>query len=208
MTAHNKIHRMLLAAGSLAGAVVLTVPGEASGASGAVWDRVAACESSGNWHINTGNGYYGGLQFSRSTWSAYRLSGYPDRADLASRTQQINVAERVLNAQGPGAWPVCGPRAGLQKGSGAPRYRPRPNRPSAPDSPRRRHPQHVPAPSAEGSQPPAAGVHRVSAGECLSVIGARYGTGWRQVYALNRDRIRNPALIYPGQLLRVPVSAG
>jgi hypothetical protein len=69
---------------------------------------VAECESGGNWSIDTGNGYYGGLQFSASTWLAYGGGSYAPRADLASREQQIAVAERVLAAQGARAWPVCG----------------------------------------------------------------------------------------------------
>ncbi|WTY39828.1 transglycosylase family protein [Nocardia salmonicida] len=68
------------------------------------WDAVAQCESTGNWNINTGNGYYGGLQFSQSTWEAYGGAG---SASNASREEQIRVAENVLAAQGPGAWPVC-----------------------------------------------------------------------------------------------------
>ncbi len=79
----------------------------ASGSS--AWDRIAQCESGGNWAANTGNGYYGGLQFSLSTWRAY---GGPSRPDLVSRAQQIAIAEKVRNASGGyGAWPVCGQRA-------------------------------------------------------------------------------------------------
>lgn len=74
-------------------------------ASAANWDAVAQCESGGNWNINTGNGYYGGLQFSQSTWQANGGSGY---AHNASREEQIRVAESVLATQGAGAWPVCG----------------------------------------------------------------------------------------------------
>jgi peptidoglycan hydrolase-like protein with peptidoglycan-binding domain len=87
-------------------------------AAGSVWDSVASCESGGNWSINTGNGYYGGLQFSGSTWRAYGGSSYAPRADLASRTEQITVAQRVLASQGPGAWPTCGARAGLTRANG------------------------------------------------------------------------------------------
>jgi hypothetical protein len=76
--------------------------------SGNDWDAVAQCESGGNWSINTGNGYYGGLQFSSSTWLAYGGGAYAPRADLAARSQQIAIAEKVLAAQGKGAWPVCG----------------------------------------------------------------------------------------------------
>lgn len=88
----------------------------AQAASLSTWDKVAACESGGNWQINTGNGYYGGLQFSASTWAAYGGRHFAFRADLASKGAQITVAERVLAAQGAGAWPVCGARAGLARG--------------------------------------------------------------------------------------------
>ncbi|HEY3535576.1 MAG TPA: transglycosylase family protein [Pedococcus sp.] len=101
---------------------VATVAGGLASAGSAqastVWDRVAACESGGNWQINTGNGYYGGLQFSRSTWSAFGGGRYAARADLASKAQQITVAQRVLASQGPGAWPVCSTRAGLTRTNG------------------------------------------------------------------------------------------
>lgn len=73
------------------------------------WDAVAACESGGNWAINTGNGYYGGVQFSPSTWSGYGGGEYAATADQATREQQIVIAERVLEGQGIGAWPTCGP---------------------------------------------------------------------------------------------------
>ena len=76
-------------------------------ASGVNWDAVAACESGGNWAINTGNGYYGGLQFNMGTWRANGGSGSPHHA---SRSEQIRVAENVLHSQGIGAWPVCGKR--------------------------------------------------------------------------------------------------
>ena len=72
------------------------------------WSGVAQCESGGNWSINTGNGYYGGLQFSASTWTGSGGGAYAPRADLATKEQQIAVAEKVLAAQGPGAWPTCG----------------------------------------------------------------------------------------------------
>jgi hypothetical protein len=83
-----------------------------------VWNRVASCESGGNWHINTGNGFYGGVQFSSSTWAAYHGHKYAAQANLATKAEQIEVARRVLAAQGPGAWPVCGARAGLTRTSG------------------------------------------------------------------------------------------
>jgi resuscitation-promoting factor RpfA len=94
---------------------------------GTVWDRVAGCESSGRWHINTGNGYYGGLQFSYRTWVGYHGRKYAPRADRATRAQQIEVARRVLAVQGRNAWPVCGPEAGLTKSSGGATRAPLPN---------------------------------------------------------------------------------
>jgi hypothetical protein len=72
------------------------------------WDAVARCESGGDWSINTGNGFHGGLQFTPSTWLASGGADFAPRADLATRDQQIAVAEKVLAEQGPGAWPTCG----------------------------------------------------------------------------------------------------
>lgn len=110
-----------IALAGTAGAVVslLSTGTQAQAASLTTWDKVAKCESGGNWAINTGNGYYGGLQFSASTWAAYGGRHFAVRADLAAKGAQITVAERVLAAQGPGAWPVCGARAGLVRGGAA-----------------------------------------------------------------------------------------
>ena len=100
----------LALAGATAGVVPVATAGSASAAaSGTVWDRVAACESGGRWSINTGNGYYGGLQFSPATWKANGGVGMPNQA---SREEQIRVAETVLERQGLGAWPDCGKAAG------------------------------------------------------------------------------------------------
>ena len=82
-----------------------------SRAGGTVWDRLAQCESSGNWSINTGNGYYGGLQFSQSSWNAAGGSGNPANA---SREEQIRVAENLRSMQGWGAWPSCSSQLGLR----------------------------------------------------------------------------------------------
>ena len=95
--------------------VGLSAPAQAAGS---VWDAVAACESGGNWAINTGNGYYGGLQFSGSTWNGFGGTRYASRAHLASKSEQIATAQRVLAAQGPGAWPTCSRRAGLTRANG------------------------------------------------------------------------------------------
>ncbi|AUG79386.1 hypothetical protein CFP65_4656 [Kitasatospora sp. MMS16-BH015] len=91
----------------------------AHAASVSTWDKVAECESGGDWGINTGNGFYGGLQFTSSTWKAYGGGQYANQANQASKGQQIAVAEKVLASQGPGAWPVCSVKAGLSKGGSA-----------------------------------------------------------------------------------------
>ncbi len=94
--------------GAVIGGGSLALAGHAAAATDSEWDRVAGCESGGNWAINTGNGYQGGLQFAPGTWRANDGGEYAPSANLASREQQIAVAERVLARQGRGAWPTCG----------------------------------------------------------------------------------------------------
>ena len=93
--------RFILGATALTTVALFTAPA----ASATNWDAIAACESGGNWAINTGNGYYGGLQFSLPTWYANGGTGMPNHA---SKAEQIRVAENVLRTQGIGAWPTCG----------------------------------------------------------------------------------------------------
>lgn len=88
-------------------------PAPVRAAGGSVWDRLARCESGGNWAASAGL-YEGGLQFHPSTWDANKPAGYPDAAYRASRAQQIHVAERVLAGQGWGAWPACASELGLR----------------------------------------------------------------------------------------------
>ncbi len=106
---------LLTATVAVAAPVSSTLNG-ANAATGRTWDRLAQCESGGNWHINTGNGYYGGLQFGASTWTNYGGGRYASRADLATREEQIAIAEKVLRGQGWGAWPACSQRLGLNSG--------------------------------------------------------------------------------------------
>src|SRR6478735_2336123 len=94
--------------GAVLGGGGLALAGHAGAATDSEWDQVARCESGGNWAINTGNGYQGGLQFSPSTWSAHGGGQYAPAANMASKDEQIAIAERVLASQGRGAWPVCG----------------------------------------------------------------------------------------------------
>lgn len=94
--------------GAVIGGGSLGLAAGATAATDSEWDTVASCESSGNWAINTGNGYHGGLQFAPSTWLGYGGGEFASAANLATREQQIAIAEKVLAGQGKGAWPVCG----------------------------------------------------------------------------------------------------
>jgi len=98
----------LAVTGAVLGGGSLALAGQAAAATDGEWDQVARCESGGNWAINTGNGYQGGLQFSQGTWASHGGGQYAPSAQLATKDQQIAVAERVLASQGRGAWPVCG----------------------------------------------------------------------------------------------------
>jgi hypothetical protein len=104
--------RTLRGGALVVGAAALGIGVLAAPASAAThdWSGVAKCESGGNWSTNTGNSFYGGLQFTASTWAAYGGTAYAPRADLASPSAQVAVAEKVLAGQGIGAWPVCGSR--------------------------------------------------------------------------------------------------
>lgn len=121
-TATTSSHTKTFAKVALTGAAVgatgfLFAPGAANAAPLSEWDALAQCESGGNWGINTGNGFQGGLQFSPSTWSGYGGGEFAATANQASREQQIIVAERVLAGQGWGAWPSCSSQLGLSGAS-------------------------------------------------------------------------------------------
>ncbi|MFG2307781.1 transglycosylase family protein [Streptomyces sp. NPDC048566] len=110
---------LIVAAGVTGSAIAIPLLGasSASAADGTTWDRVAECESGGAWSADNGNGYYGGLQLSQENWEAYGGRVYAPTPDQASRSQQIAVAEKVLDGQGLAAWPTCGPLSGLSKSS-------------------------------------------------------------------------------------------
>ncbi|MGH3975511.1 MAG: transglycosylase family protein [Pseudonocardiaceae bacterium] len=112
----TRTSRFLARTGILAATVTLPLvfAAPAQAASRDQWDRLAQCESGGNWRANTGNGYYGGLQFSRRTWQGFGGGAYAGTANNASRLQQIAIAEKVLRVQGWKAWPACSRRAGLR----------------------------------------------------------------------------------------------
>lgn len=225
----NRINRasLTVTAGGAGIALPLVAAGTAHGAEVSTWNKVAACESSGNWHINTGNGFYGGLQFTQSTWAAYGGTKYAGRADLASKDQQIAVAEKVLDGQGPGAWPVCSVRAGLTRGGGTPDVHPDSSRTrpvaqakskahsqaksqakasgaakssgTAKTSVKDVQPQHTPQ-----SRAGKAEMYTVVHGDTLSQIADEEHVtgGWQRLYSANRATVgSDPDLIIPGQRL-------
>ncbi|PBC64737.1 transglycosylase [Streptomyces sp. Tue6028] len=196
---------VLAGAALLAPLGLLAASGDAAAADSGVWDRIAQCESGGNWHINTGNGYYGGLQFSAGTWRAYGGTAYASSADQASRSAQIAVATKVQRAQGWGAWPTCAARAGAYgnapassgAGSAAGTAATKSTPKSAPSKPK---PSKTPArPSGHTNRDASRGDYTVRSGDTLSGIAQRHGTTWRKVYAANRAVIGDdPNLIVPG----------
>lgn len=110
---HRRRGAALAASTAVVGVAAGVLAPTASAAPDSDWDRLAQCESGGNWATNTGNGYYGGLQFSASTWDAYGGQEFGFTADKASREEQIVIGERVLAGQGWGAWPACSAKLGL-----------------------------------------------------------------------------------------------
>ncbi|WP_328954478.1 transglycosylase family protein [Kitasatospora purpeofusca] len=158
-TKRNRVRMAVVAGAAVAALPVagLVTATSASAASVSTWDAVAQCESGGNWAINTGNGFYGGLQFTSSTWAAFGGTAYASQANLATKAQQIAVAEKVLASQGPGAWPVCSVKAGLTKGGAAAAVdtstpkateAPKPAAPKATEAPKAAAPKAVEAPKA------------------------------------------------------------
>ncbi|MGW1727956.1 LysM peptidoglycan-binding domain-containing protein [Streptomyces sp. NPDC002306] len=209
ITRKTRTTAVLAGAALLAPLGLLAATGHASAADGGVWDRIAQCESGGNWHINTGNGYYGGLQFSAGTWRAYGGGAYAPTADGASRSQQIAVATKVQSAQGWGAWPTCSARAGAAGSAPAAPASGSATTKSAPARPKSSTPTASPGTSkkpARATQHPTRGASRgdytVREGDTLSGVAARHGTTWQRIYAANKAVIGgDPDLIVPGQRL-------
>ncbi|MDT9696692.1 transglycosylase family protein [Streptomyces sp. P17] len=207
----SKATRAIAIAGVTGAAVAapLMAAGNASAATASEWDAVAQCESGGNWSINTGNGYYGGLQFSASTWAAYGGTQYASSADQASKAQQIEIAEKVLAGQGKGAWPVCGTGLSSAAYTGG----------SAETSTETRSTEEQPA--SRSTERPAQkaqktvttptgkkvkkgdGEYKVVKGDTLSTIAEEHDVkgGWEKLFQLNKDIVEDADLIYPGQQL-------
>jgi resuscitation-promoting factor RpfA len=208
--------RRIIAATAVAG-VGIAIPLIAAGAANADsvnWDAIAQCESSGNWAADTGNGFYGGLQFTQSTWDAYGGSAYAPSANEASSSDQIAVAENVLAGQGIGAWPVCGAHAGDASSSSdnssssgsstntpAPTYTapaPTYTAPSTPTS------SNSSSNSSSGSSA-GGSTYTVESGDTLSTIAVKEGiSSWETLYNDNSSVVgSNPNLIFPGQVLHL-----
>ena len=227
----NTSIRRTAAALAIGGAVAATMSMPAANAvDGATWDALAQCESGGNWSINTGNGFYGGLQFTQQSWNGVGMSGSPV---TASRAQQIEAGERLLAIQGWGAWPACSAKLGLYGKTGAaPTYtKPTtvavqsqtqqtytaPAAQAAPAAPAvQAAPAAAEAPAAPAVEAPAApvavapkaaaGTYTVVPGDSLSLIAAKLGVagGYQAIAAANTDIIYNVDLIFPGQVLTIP----
>ncbi|MFF3847669.1 transglycosylase family protein [Streptomyces sp. NPDC002328] len=206
---------------------LLAATGNAAAADSGVWDRIAQCESGGDWHINTGNGYYGGLQFSASTWRAFGGAQYASTADKASKSQQISVATKVQRSQGWGAWPTCSARAGASgsapsggsasadsgsstsksygsKSTGSSKKSSsgsskKSSTGSSKKSSAASGSVERSAGSGHSSRDSSRGDYTVREGDTLSTIAAGNGTTWQRLYAANKDAVgANPDLIMPG----------
>src|SRR5690625_3657129 len=223
----TKPSRGKLATKTLIAAAAISVPlfgfaAPTNAAPDSPWDQLAECESGGYWSINTGNGYSGGLQFSPSTWQAHGGSG--DAAN-ASRSEQIAVAENVLDNEGWGAWPSCSQQVGAS-GQAEPAEQPMEQQEQAPaqeqEAPVEEQPQEQEAPVEEQPQQQEAPVqeqpveqqpapeaaasgetYTVQSGDTLNKIATEQGVegGWEAIFELNTDQISDPTLIFPGQEL-------
>ncbi|MEU1214626.1 transglycosylase family protein [Streptomyces sp. NPDC005791] len=217
----SKAVRIATLAGVTGAAVAVPLMG-ATGASAAsvdTWDAVAQCESGGNWSINTGNGYYGGLQFSQSSWAAAGGTQYAARADLATKGQQIAAAEKLLDLQGPGAW-ACAGAGGLtndgvdpgvdtgseKNGDTAPQAAPerKAEQPTTRSEKREAPAKTVTTPTGQKVEK-GDGEYEVKAGDTLGKIAdaKKVKGGWEKLFELNDDIVDDADLIFPGQQLHL-----
>lgn len=214
-TIRTAARRGVTVAAISAAGIALSATGATAATDGATWDALAQCESGGNWAINTGNGYSGGLQFSPTTWAAYGGTG--SAAD-ASREQQIAVAEQVQAGQGWGAWPSCAAQLGLSGGGGAtavaPQSVPVTQAPVAQapavqapvsqapvtQAPVTQAPQHAAPPALSGE------TYTLEPGDTLSSVADKLGIegGWEKLADANLDTIADPDLVFAGQVIQLP----
>ncbi|MDQ1603641.1 MAG: hypothetical protein QOE01_1486, partial [Actinomycetota bacterium] len=208
---HNRTRTIGLATAPLFAAIpVITSSSLAHAATMTTWDRLANCESSGRWHINTGNGFYGGVQFTDGTWDDYRHGQFAGRADLATKTEQVIVAERLLDARGWAPWPACRDKLNLDSGDakGSPftadqhfenagtTTSPSGGTSTALGSGSATHLAHGKHRRSLGLK-----VYEVRRGDTLSAIARRRHVpgGWQAIYRINRRTVgANPNLIFAG----------
>ncbi|MEU6194551.1 transglycosylase family protein [Streptomyces sp. NPDC047061] len=196
-------------------AAPLMAAGSASAATASEWDAVAQCESGGNWAINTGNGYYGGLQFSASTWAAYGGTQYAAQANQATKAQQITIAEKVLAAQGKGAWPVCGTglsnatytgssASGSSSSSTSTSSRTTDTQAASRSAERPAATRTVTTPTGKKVKK-GNGEYKVVKGDTLSSIAEKHKVkgGWQALFKLNKGIVADADFIYPGQQLHL-----
>jgi hypothetical protein len=194
------------AVGSLAVASLATA-GTAEAATDAQWNRLAQCESGGNWAINTGNGFYGGLQFTHGTWLAFGGGEFANNAHQATREEQIQIGAKVAKGQGWGAWPTCSRKAGLwgtaptAPGSAVSRS----NDEQAASRSAARKPLASPTNPAKGGTV-GKGKHVVKRGETLSSIATanRVDGGWKELFEANRSVVKNANVLHVGDVLTLP----
>lgn len=216
--------RRAIATAAIAGgaiAVPVLMAGSAS-ADSVNWTAIANCESSGNWSDNTGNGFYGGLQFTESTWLAYGGGSYAQYPYDASESDQIAVAENVLAGQGIGAWPVCGADAGSgtsysgtntsgssssdsSSDTSTTSSSSDNSSSSSSDNSSSNSSDNSSTGSTSSSSSSASGSYTVESGDTLSTIAAKEGiSSWQTLYNDNESTIgSNANLIYPGQVLNL-----
>jgi nucleoid-associated protein YgaU len=212
----NAARRGATVAAISAAGLALSATAANAATSTSTWDALAQCESGGNWAINTGNGFSGGLQFSPSTWAAYGGTG---SASDASREQQIAVAEQVQAAQGWGAWPSCAAQLGLNGGATgvAPQSVPVQSVPvqnvpvqaapvQAPPVPAAAASIAAPAAKHLTSVPLSGETYTLQAGDTLSIVAGKLGIdgGWQHLADANLDTISDPNLVFEGQVIQLP----
>jgi resuscitation-promoting factor RpfA len=165
------------------------------------WDELAQCESSGDWSTNTGNGFGGGLQFTDSTWRAFGGSGDPEDA---SRSEQIQVAERVKAEQGMNAWPTCSKKTGNTDSSANTEDSGSSGSESdsgSSDSGSSETESIAATPQAQPAKAAAGAAYTVAAGDTLSSVAAAHGVSWQSV--AQNNAIADPDAISPGQQLKL-----
>ena len=219
-----------LAGVAIAGAGLTALSAPANAAPVSTWDALAECESSGNWSINTGNGYYGGLQFNPTTWRAFGGSGMPHQA---SKAEQIRVAENTLAAQGWGAWPACSAKLGLygtpsnanvttqsvdsnaaaekaaaeeraaQKAAAQERAA---QKAAAQERAAQQSTQEVERASSVTPAERSGKTITVKPGDTLGKLAKAYNVegGWKALHAANAETVPNANLIFVGQTLHLP----